>query len=230
MTFDEDSNSPACPEAESPDVEPDSSPAARRWLLTSAAVAVTAVAGITGAHAASAANSERALDTPQPTVSGFDAALWQRQELLSDLRHWITTQPGIEDSGYVTSVNDPDTGSTTLVWHGPPDRMQQQILDEARRRGIPVSLRACKYSLADLERAAEQLNAIESGTGVFQNFSVDAIGTFGIDVTFDGVSVNGEYIHPPAEGIAAADNRLAQVLTARTGVTVAIEHVKIELL
>jgi hypothetical protein len=231
MTFNEHATSSAHREPESPD-EPSNgtTPASqtrRRRLLMSAAVALTAIAGVTVAHAASAAagkaaEGKPAAQIPQPTASASEEALWRRQELLSDLRTWIEEQPGIKTSGYVTSINDPDAGSTILVWHGPPDPMQQQILDEARRRNIPASVQQRKHSMNDLERASRQLMAIESGTGVLENFTINSAGIFDID--FDGVIVSGDYIQPPAEGIAAADTALAQALTAKTGVAVTIEH------
>jgi len=221
MTFDEN----ASPEPVSPDEPPaeikhgSGLMGSRRRLLTSAAVALTAIAGVAGAHAASAVVSGPALEKPRPTTSSFDAALWHRQDLLSDLSYWIEAQPGIKTSGYVNSIDDPVAGSMILVWNGPPDRMQRRIMDEARRRHIPITVRQSKYSMADLERAANQLSSIQSGTGVFQNFKVSGVGG-----SIDVVTVIGEYIHPPAEGIPAADTALTQALAALTGVAVKIEH------
>lgn len=183
-----------------------------------------------GMKSGSGSVSGPAAEEPQPAAPGSEEALWYRQGLLSDLRDWIAAQPGITTSGYVTSVNDPENGSTVLVWHGPANRMRQRIVDEARRRHIPLSIQQSEYRPAALERAVEQLIAIGSGTGVFQNFMVSSIGTFGLDPAFDGVTVYGDYIDPPAEGIPAADSALARALTARTGVAVAIEHGRIELL
>jgi hypothetical protein len=229
MTFDDHADSSARPEPVGPDESPaDIKPGSglmgsRRRLLISAAVALTAIAGVTAAHAASAEVSKPALEQPRPTASSFDAALWHREELLSDLNYWIDAQPGIKTSGYVTSINnEPVDGSITLVWHGPSDRMQRQIMDEARRRHIPISIQHRNHSMNDLEQAAQQLTAIDSGTGVFQNFTVNSIGT--IDIYFDGVTVLGDYIRPPAEGIPAADTALARALAAKTGVAVRIER------
>ncbi len=223
MTFDECADNPA-------GTRPGPRPKGRRRFLMSAAVALTAVAGVSVTYAASAAVGRAAADrpavqTPQPTASGSEEALWRRQETLSDLRHWIETRPGLKSSGYITNINDPDAGSTIVVWHGPPDRLQRQIMDEARRRNIPASVQQRDHSLTDLERAADQLMAIESGTGVFRNFRVSSVGT--LDMYFDGVTVLGEYINPPAEGIPAADAALAQALAARTGVAVRIEQGRI---
>lgn len=173
-------------------------------------------------HAASADVSKPVVGKPRPTASGSEEDLWRRQTVLNDLSYWIETRPGIKTSGYVTNINDPDAGSTILVWHGPPDRMQRQIMDEARRRHIPISIQQRNHSMSDLEQAAQRLNAIDSGTGVFQNFTVSSVGTF--DIEFDGVTILGNYIHPPAEGTATADTALAQALAAETGVAVRIEH------
>lgn len=228
MTFDEYANSPArsepgVPVVPSTGMRSASSLMARRGLLTAAAVALTAIAGIGMAHVASA--KDRATTQPQPASTTFDQDLWDRQARLSDLGYWIDAQPGIKTSGYVTNINDPDAGSTILVWHGPPDPMQRQIIDECRRRNIPVSIQQRKHSMNDLERAANQLTAIDSGTGVFQNFKVNMIGT--IDIDFDGITVNGDYIRPPSETVAAADTALAQALAAKTGVVVRIKHGKL---
>lgn len=164
---------------------------------------------------------------PEP-LPVFEEALWRRQHLLTDLRDWIAAQPGIETSGYVTSVNDPDAGSTILVWHGPPGPLQQQIIDEAGRRQIPVSVQRREHSRDALERAATQLIGIHSGTDVFHNFELSSVAA--LDIDFDGVIVQGDYIHPPAEGVTAADIALAQELSVRTGVAVTIEHGRFELL
>ncbi|MFF5083718.1 hypothetical protein ACFY36_42275 [Actinoplanes sp. NPDC000266] len=165
---------------------------------------------------------------PNPAASDFDAAIWHRQDMLSDLRDWIEALPGIDTSGYITNINEAETGSTVLVWHGPPDRVQQQIRDEARRRRIPLSIEQRKHTMAALEGAVDRLCAIRPGTGVFQNFQVSALAAFDID--FDGVVVIGEYTRPPAEDVSAADAALAGAISAETGVAVAIEHGKFELL
>ena len=228
MTFDENSTDPAhlepaAADAASAGATPDVRRTARRGLMTAAAVALTAIAGFTAAHATSAAVRGPEGKKPRPTATTFDQKFWDRQNQLSDLRYWIEDLPGLKTSGYVTNINnEPVDGSTILVWHGPPSHLQQQIIDEAHRRGIPISVQQRRYSTADLERAVNQLVAINSGTGVFGNFTVNTITTFDID--FDGVVVDGDYIHAPAEGNAAADTALAQTLTATTGVAVKIGH------
>jgi hypothetical protein len=228
MTVD-DSASPADAEKVSTD-EPSAGTRAgsglmggRRRLLASAAVALTAVAGVTAAHAASAAVSRPTLEQPDPAATSFDPDFWRRQDQLADLRAWIEALPDIKASGYITNINNrPVDGSTTVVWHGPPDRVQRQIIDEAHRRRIPISVQQRKYTMNDLEQAANQIYDIGSGNAEFHNFKVSAVGSFDID--FDGVTVIGDYIRPPAEGVTAADTALVQALTSKTGVAVRIEH------
>lgn len=214
----------AHPEPASPDdMKPGAGLTKRRRLLTSAAVVLTAITGVTTVRAATASVSEPALKQPDTAATSFDAAFWQVQDRLVDLRGWTEGLPGLKTSGYVTSINnEPVDGSVVLVWHGPPDPVQRQIIDEAGRRHIPISVQQRKHSMADLERAAGQILTIESGTGEFHNFKISGVGSLSID--FDGVTVTGNYIHPPAEGIAAADTALTQALTARTGVAVTIDH------
>jgi hypothetical protein len=219
---------PAYPEPASPDesparMRPGAGLTMRRRLLISTGVVFTAITGVTAAHAARATVSEPTLQQPDTAATSFDAAFWHRQEQLVDFRGWTEGLPGIKTSGYITSINnEPVDGSIVLVWHGPPDPVQRQILDEARRRHIPISVQQRRYSMADLQRAASQIFAIESGTGELHNFKISGAGSFSID--FDGVTVIGQYIHPPAEGTTAADIALTQTLTARTGVAVRIEH------
>lgn len=240
MTFDENTTRSAHPEPVVPDVpsadrKPGSGLTARRRIVTYAIVTLTAIVGVTGVHTAWAASSKpaaeqaqpaassTAVDQPEPTQTTFEAELWHRQELLSDLRNWTHALPGIDTSGYITSINDAATGSTILIWHGPPNHIQQQIVDEARRRNILTSVQQRKHSKDDLERATRKLVAIESGTGVFQNYVRGPVAAFTPD--FDGVTVTVEYIRrPPAEGIAAANTALVQALTAETGVAIRIEY------
>jgi hypothetical protein len=233
MTFDGNVGS-AQPGQPSPDeVTANARPrsgATRRRLLTAATVALSALVAGVSTTAADARSPE--LDAPQPAASSTGAipeeTLWRNQDRLSDMRDWTETLPGVKNSGYITLINEATTASTILVWHGPSDPVQRQIMDEARRRSIPISIQQRKYSIDDLERAANQLLTIESGTGVFGNFDHDAIGTLSID--FDGVTVEGDYINAPAEGVPAADAALTQALTAITGVATKIEHARTELL
>jgi hypothetical protein len=224
---------PVVADVPSADRKPGSGLMTRRGIVTSAVAALTAIAGVTGVHTAWAAGkpaaeqpqpaaSSPAAGEPEPTETTFEAGLWHRQELLSDLRGWTQALPGITTSGYITTINDAATGSIVLVWHGPANRIQQQIVDEARRRHITASIQQRNHSLNDLERATRQIAAIDSGTGVFQNFERGSVAPF--DLNFDGVTVTGEYLRPPAEGIAAANTALVQALTDKTGVPVQIEY------
>jgi hypothetical protein len=209
-------------------VRPRSGLTGRRRLLMSATVALSAFVVVAGLHAAAADARGAESEAPQPSASIPEETLWRNQDRLSDLRDWTEALPGIKNSGYITLINEAADGSTILVWHGPPEPVQRQIMAEAQRRRIPISIQHRKHSIDDLERAVNQLSAVESGTDVFKNFDYDGIGTLSID--FDGVTIQGDYINAPTEGVAAADAALTKALTAKTGVATKIEHVQIELL
>ncbi|MGK5678383.1 hypothetical protein [Actinoplanes sp. URMC 104] len=146
--------------------------------------------------------------------------LWRRQNLLGELNDFIAGLPGIDGSGYIQSVNDPDRMATTLQWHGAADPIQQAIKDEARRLGITVAVEQRRYGRSDLERAADALVGL-SGSGLLTNFSINYIAVLTSD--FDGVIVVGEHIHPITGSRAAADSALAEALTSELGIPVAVE-------
>jgi hypothetical protein len=217
-----------------------------RRLLASGVATVSALAIVTGVPASAAEAREpvthaaaethvpvgtAAAQRCQPVADTFeqpqvplipDEMMWRNQDALDDLRAWTETFPGVRNSGYITLINEAMNRSTTLVWKGAPDTVQRQILDEAQRRHTPMSVQQRQYSKDDILRAMDQLYAIESGTGVLENFTSWAVG--GLYIAFDGVSISGDYINAPAEGVCAADTALAQALTAIIGVTVRIEH------
>ncbi|WP_436531948.1 hypothetical protein [Actinoplanes sp. HUAS TT8] len=185
-----------------------------RWLLWCAAGTLAA-----GAIAVGVLPPVRT-DPPSASPSS-DQALGDGQNSLSELREWIRSRPGIDSSGYIESVNDAGTRSTTLLWHGPADDLQQQIRDEAARRGIAVTVQQRRYTVADLNAALKKLDG-RSGRGAFANFTIYS--SAGLSADFDGVTVSGEYRKPPAEGTAAADAALAEAASAELGIAVAIEH------
>jgi len=167
----------------------------------------------------------RAASSPQVRPETIpDNLLWHNQDLLDDFRAWTAALPGAKDSGFVTLMNDAGTRrpSTTLVWHGPSDPLQHQIMDEARRRNISITVQNRKYGMADLERAAAQLMDIGPGNSVFENFDYNSVSIF--SAYFDGTIVRGTYIDDPAEGVPAADIALEKALTALTGVATKIDH------
>lgn len=143
-------------------------------------------------------------------ASTFDADL--RRHPLAGPGYWIDALPGIAAGGYVTSIDGPD------AVHRPGlARSARPRAAAGRGRGAPPA-----HPRLHPVAQPEQLAAVDAGTGVFQNFAVSSVGTFVI--YFDGVTVLGGYIRPPAGGIAAADAALARALTATTGVAVRFEH------
>jgi hypothetical protein len=229
MTFDENASAARPGQANSDELSPGLGPGSGRMgsrrVLTSGVVAVAvlaAIAALAGVGAVLGTVGEPVLAQPQPVASSFDPVFSHHLDLLGGLREWVEALPGIKASGYLALNDNLYAGSTILLWYGPPDRIQRQILDEARRRHISISVQRRTYSMAALQQASNQINAIDSGTGEFENFTISGASSF--DINFDGVVVVGEYIHPPAEGIPTADAALTQALTAKTGVAVMIEH------
>ncbi|MFG1603491.1 hypothetical protein [Actinoplanes sp. NPDC049265] len=223
MSFEEEADNSVYPAPLAPDSPLSTSIGNRRRLLAFAALALTsAVAGGLGIARTAAAD-----DGPASPETAEQAAFWKHEadsargeQRLGELKTWIISQPGIETSGYIESVNNASTLSTILLWSGPANRMQQQIKDKARQLGITATVRQRKYSSAELDRAAMTLTG-RSGQGAFGNFKINSV--VGLDPDFDGVIVRGEYMQPPTGSRAEADAALAKAATAEIGVAVAIE-------
>ncbi|MBU2665561.1 hypothetical protein KOI35_18795 [Actinoplanes bogorensis] len=191
-------------------------------------VAVAATVGVSIVGVVAGRGAPAGAGDPGPVASAESDAVWQRELVLADLERWIQARPGIGTSGFLKTTTEPQAGSVVVDWHGPADQVQRQILDEARRRDIPLTVRLRKYTPADIERASARIEAIGAGTGLFENFKPEAFGDFGSE--FDGITLQGEHIRPPAEGVPAADAALAQALSAAVGVAVTIVHGQIQLL
>ncbi|MDI6102821.1 hypothetical protein QLQ12_29805 [Actinoplanes sp. NEAU-A12] len=174
-----------------------------------------------GARTASADDGPATPETAEQAAWwAQEGDLWRRQALLADLKTWIVAQPGIETSGYIESVNNPEAGSTILLWKGPANHLQQQIKDKARQMGIPVTVEQRRYSRDEIDRAQQAIS--DAGAhGVFTNFRVTGIG--GVAGDIDGITVYGEYITPPAGDLVTADAALAAAATAQFGITIAIK-------
>ncbi|RSM49770.1 hypothetical protein DMB66_44680, partial [Actinoplanes sp. ATCC 53533] len=123
-----------------------------------------------------------------------------RQNKLTDLKTWIIEQPGLENSGYIESVNDAAALSTTLLWHGPANDTQQAIIAEGRRRGISVNVQQRKFSREQLVTAVETLAG--RGKDAFADFDLNSIS--GITAEFDGIKVQGVPTGKPAKKLNAA--------------------------
>ncbi|MFG1603493.1 hypothetical protein [Actinoplanes sp. NPDC049265] len=143
-----------------------------------------------------------------------DQAVWDKQNELSNLKDWIITQPGIENSGYIESVNDAATKSTKLLWYGPANAAQASILAEAQRRGITATVEQRQYSSQQIDAALAQVSE-SSGQGVFDNFVIDAAA--GISANFDGIVVAGRHTD------GQTDSQLAQAATQDLGIAVNVK-------
>ncbi|GAB7045113.1 hypothetical protein JCM9534A_02390 [Catenuloplanes indicus JCM 9534] len=188
--------------------DPSAPPAVKRWSRRT----ILAAAVLTGVAVTAGAAAEPAPATrPDSTVM---------QNRLSDLNTWILTQPDVHANGYVASVNDAQTGSTILLWHGEANQTQKAITEKAAQLGITVTVRQRKYSLADLTRGQKALHGL-SGRGPFANFTINS--TAGVTADFDGIIVHGDYIDPPARGRTEADAVLAAAASQEIGVTVSIQ-------
>ncbi|WIM95017.1 hypothetical protein ACTOB_007078 [Actinoplanes oblitus] len=122
-----------------------------------------------------------------------------QQNRLTDLKTWIIQQPGLVHSGYIESVNDAETLSTTLLWHGPADDTQRDIVAEARRRGISVKVEQRRYSRDQLVNAVQTL--AKRGKNAYKNFDLNSIS--GITAEFDGIKVQGVPAGGSARTLAA---------------------------
>ncbi|XVV15196.1 hypothetical protein ACQP2X_12885 [Actinoplanes sp. CA-131856] len=149
-----------------------------------------------------------------------DAAMWANQMTLSDFRDWTEAEVGT-NSGYVESVNDAYTTSVTLLWAGAPNAMQASILAEAKRRTITATVVQRKYTLDQLNQAADAAMAsTNSGTGVFAGFNISLAEP--ITPEFDGLIVTGQHKSNPAD-TAAADQTLSQQATQALGIAVKVQ-------
>ncbi|MEV4514424.1 hypothetical protein AB0K00_36365 [Dactylosporangium sp. NPDC049525] len=147
------------------------------------------------------------------------ADLAGRQERLMALKSWIITQPGVESSGYVESVNDAKNLATTILWAGPVSAFQQAILAEAKSRGIAVTVRQRKFTRQHLIDAAQAVSS-SAGKGALQGFSVTSVAT--LDPDFDGVVVRGSHTGVPSSALANAQAVTAKALSAQIGVDVSV--------
>jgi hypothetical protein len=147
-----------------------------------------------------------------------DLDFYRRQLLLQDFATWAEARS--ETGGYITSVIDAATMSTTILWHGPDSTGLQEILDEGRRRDISVAVKRRKFSRERLYGAAHAVFD-SSETGVFSGFKIYTVAT--IDPDFDGIVVGGDYLVPPGGSRADADTALALAASAEFDIAVAIE-------
>lgn len=133
--------------------------------------------------------------TPSPT--GESVANWvaqvgpefiQNQNDMSLVSTWLQAQPGIEASGFVTTVVDPDTRSMEFHWFG-ESPLQQQALDHAAAAGITAIIVPRPHSVSELNDAVQRIFDAEEIKDL--GFSVSMIGTISADP--DEFIVSGEF-------------------------------------
>ncbi len=117
-------------------------------------------------------------------------------------------------------MNDAQSGSAILLWHGEANQTQKAITEKAAQLGITVTVQQRKHSLADITRGQKALEG-RSGQGLFANFTINS--TSGLSADFDGIVIYGEYINPPAHSRTEADAALAGAVSEEIGVTVSIK-------
>lgn len=179
--------------------------------LLALAVAVAAGATLTADRPVSSQTAEQAKS--RAAADEF----WHPHARYVELQNWIVTQPGYEASGYIELVDDPDADPTILYWHGPADRLQRQIKDRARGLGLTIAVRQRRHSRAQLDRAVTELRR-QTGRAPFTNFQINIV--TGTDPDFDGITVDGQYLHPVTGDQAEALAALARAASARYGIPV----------
>jgi hypothetical protein len=191
----------------------------RQKLIISAAVGVAALL-------LSSAPPAWADDAPPTISTSADASdrlvsadQIARQERLMALKSWIITQPGVEDSGYVESVNDVAHLATTILWHGAATPFQRAIVAQAKTRGIAVTVKQRKFGRSELLKAAESASRT-SGKGALAGFDMTSIST--LDPDFDGVVIRGNYLGASSGTRAVRDATLAKAASAQVGVDVSV--------
>jgi hypothetical protein len=194
-----------------------------RKLLGAALAGVAALAVVAAPAQAAPQPSEVPGKTSVPGESAIDAFIQQmgrdfvsRQSDLDAFKSWILTRPGIAQSGYIESVNDPSTKSTTLLWHG-DTTLQKSIVREGARRGIAVTIKQRRYGLKEIDAAiAATWRSAEQGA--WQGFKISHI--VGVDADYDGIVVWGEY---SSSLRAATTEALGQAAAATAGIPVRVE-------
>ena len=140
----------------------------------------------------------------------LNSAIDPNQNQLMDFKSWILDQPRLADSGYIESVNDSSTLSTTLLWSGSDTDLQKSLIAEGQRRGITVKVEHRKLSRAQLHQAAAKV--IAQGESGLSGFRWSAISEINAD--FDGIIVKGVTTNK-----TAAKSTLKTLDTAATATT-----------
>ena len=173
----------------------------RVTLLAPVALGALLLAGLTVPTGAEAATLPLAPNA-SPSSEGGLASLakdpvWAKQQPLLKFKSWILNVPGIADSGYVESMDDVDTGSTTLLWHG-SSPLQTKVIAEGKTRGISVSIRPWGYTRGDMDASISSLWKQVHSDPTWNGFKVADI--VGLDPEHPGISIEGAF---PASAVQA---------------------------
>jgi hypothetical protein len=111
------------------------------------------------------------------------------QTALGELKTWIITHPEVS-SGYIAQINFAENRSVRLLWHQ-DDPVPAEVLAQAERLGIEVSVEYRSMSLAQIDQA---INRIWEQADKFsaQGFVINSITGVGIEDT--GLEVGGNYV------------------------------------
>ena len=134
------------------------------------------------------------------------------QKQLSDFKHWITEQPGIEQAGYVEQVNNAETRSSKILWKG-PSILRDAVKTEGQARGISVTFSERPYSLPEIRAAIKGIDAQKNAIAAL-GFQIEGI--VGVRDDDGAIAVEGHAI-----GIAVVDTaRVAAVAKQAAGTAV----------
>lgn len=157
------------------DAAPDRTPPATTTASTTAPASQT---GTTSSPLGSAVDTATA--NPSAAVAALD-----------DFNDWLAAQPGIEQSGYIQSVNDPSGYAITLIWFG-DSPLQAAASVEASRRAIGITIEQWPYSSAELEAAAQTLF---DQTDAFLDLGFEVSDISAIPPDYRGVDLCGAFLN-----------------------------------
>lgn len=133
------------------------------------------------------------------------------QSALSDLTGWILGQPESANSGYIGQVNDAETLSVRLLWHG-DDPFLKDVLEQAASRGITATVEKRAMSLKQLDEAVDRIWNEQRRIGR-AGFQIDSIGSVG---ETEGFTISGVYVGalavPPGESVPSKTQKARQSL------------------
>lgn len=137
------------------------------------------------------------------------------QQKLSDFKHWISDQPGVDEAGYVDQVNDAATLSIKILWKG-PSRLRDTVLAEAKAQGINATFAERPYSAPEIKAAIKKIEG-KKGEIAAAGFQVEGI--VGVRDDDGAIAVEGHAI----DGVPAPDlNRVSAIAKGASGTSVRV--------